>query len=327
MQAILVKQAGGPEQLYLGQAPIPDLGPEDLLVEVVSTALNRADLLQRAGLYPPPAGESNILGLEIAGIVVDKGIKVQRWKKGDRICGLVGGGAYAQYAKIHQDLALPIPDGLTFQEAAAIPEVFLTAYQALHWLAKLKPQERILIHAGASGVGTAAIQLAARMDAEIFVTASDPKHDLCRDLGAHYCIDYKTDSFLEFILEMTDGQGVQVVLDFVAVSYFKDNLKVLASGGRMVMLALLGGHRLDQLSLAPILMKHLTIMGSTLRSRNLTYKIALSQDLQKHCWSDFETGTLKPVIDSIFPLSEAKLAHERMEANQNQGKIILTVKE
>ncbi|GAB5551490.1 MAG: NAD(P)H-quinone oxidoreductase [Saprospiraceae bacterium] len=326
MQAILVKQAGGPDQLGLGQAPIPILGPEELLVEVAATALNRADLLQRAGHYPPPKGESPILGLELAGTVVEKGINVHRWKKGDRVCGLVGGGAYAQYAKIHQDMALSIPDGLNFQEAAAIPEVFLTAYQAIHWLSKLEEQERILIHAGASGVGTAAIQLAARLDAEIFVTASSHKHHLCRDLGAHYCIDYKEDSFSDFILDLTEGQGVQVVIDFIAADYFKDNLKVLSRNGRMVMLALLGGHRVEAPSLMPILMKHLTIMGSTLRSRSLEYKIALSKDLQKHCWTGFETGALKPVIDSIFPLAEVRQAHERMEANKNQGKIILTVK-
>lgn len=327
MQAILVKQAGGPEQLHLGQAATPALGPEDLLIEVVATALNRADLLQRAGHYPPPAGESAILGLELAGKIVDKGIKVHRWKIGDSICGLVGGGAYAQYARIHQDMALPIPDGLNFQEATAIPEVFLTAYQAIHWLSKLEEQERILIHAGASGVGTAAIQLAARLGAEVFVTASSNKHDLCRDLGAHYCIDYREDSFKDFILDLTEGQGVQVVIDFIAAPYFKDNLSVLGQNGRMVMLALLGGHRVEPTSLAPILMKHLKIMGSTLRSRSLEYKIALNQDLYKHCWPAFGSGDLKPVIDSIFPLTEVKQAHERMEANKNQGKIILTVKE
>lgn len=327
MQAILVNQAGGPDQLQLGQAPIPKLGPDDLLIEVAATALNRADLLQRAGYYPPPPGESTILGLELAGIVVEKGIHVHRWQKGDRVCGLVDGGAYAQYAKIHQDMALPIPAGLNFQEATAIPEVFLTAYQAIHWLSKLEEQERILIHAGASGVGTAAIQLAARLGVEIFVTASSHKHALCRDLGAHYCIDYREDSFSEFTLDQTDGHGVQVVLDFIAATYFKDNLKVLSQNGRMVMLALLGGHRVESASLAPILMKHLTIMGSTLRSRSLEYKIALTQDLYKHCWPAFGSGDLKPVIDSIFPLTEVRQAHERMEANKNQGKIILTVKE
>ena len=325
MQAILVKQAGGPEQLYVGRAPIPQLGPEDLLIEVAATALNRADLLQRAGKYPPPPGESTILGLEVAGTIVEKGINVHRWKIGDAVCGLVGGGAYAQYATLHQHLALPLPKSLSFQEAAAIPEVFLTAYQALNWLAKLEDQERILIHAGASGVGTAAIQLASRMDAEIFVTASGYKHDLCRDLGANHCIDYREESFADFILDITEEQGVDVVIDFIAANYFQDNLKVLARGGRLIMLALLGGHHLESASLAPILMKHLQIMGSTLRSRSLDYKIDLTQDFYSHHWSDFATGGLKPVIDSIFPFSEVKQAHERMEQNKNQGKIILTV--
>jgi putative PIG3 family NAD(P)H quinone oxidoreductase len=327
MKAILIDQAGGPEQLRLGNAPLPVLGPNDLLIEVASTALNRADTLQRAGKYPAPAGESPILGLELSGTVVEKGIRVHRWNKGDRICGLVGGGAYAQYAKIHQDMALPIPDGLSMQEAAALPEVFLTAYQALHWLAHLEENEKILIHAGASGVGTAAIQLAARQGAEIFVTASGHKHDLCRDLGAHHCIDYHEEPFADFVMELTDGSGVQVVIDFIGANYFMDNLKVLALDGRMVLLAFLGGHQINHASLAPLLQKRLQIMGSTLRSRSLEYKIALSQDLYKHTWSAFASGELKPVIDSIFPLAEAKQAHERMEANKNQGKIILSVNE
>jgi putative PIG3 family NAD(P)H quinone oxidoreductase len=326
MKAIIVKEYGGPEQLKVGELSIPTIGPDDLLVKIEASAVNRADLLQRAGKYPPPPGESNILGLEMAGRIVDKGMKVKDWKIGDAVCGLLGGGGYAEYCIIHQDMALPIPGGLSFQEAAAIPEVFLTAYQALHWLAKINYEERILIHAGASGVGSAAIQLALLKKAEIIVTASANKHPLCKEMGAHFCIDYKEDDFAEMVNEYTEGKGVDVIIDFIGAPYYERNIKCLALDGRMVILGLLGGLKMQEpTNLAPLLFKRLQIMGSTLRSRDLNYKISLSQELKERTWPHFETGALRPVIDSVFPISEVGSAHRRMAANQNQGKIILRI--
>lgn len=326
MKAIIQKSFGGPELLELGEAPKPLPGPEEILVKVVATAVNRADLLQREGQYPAPKGASEILGLEIAGRVVDKGARVGDWKIGDQVCGLVSGGAYAEYCTLHHKIALPIPSGLDFQEAAALPEVFMTAFQTLHWLAKLDYGEKVLIHAGASGVGTAAIQLAKLKKADILVTASDHKHPLCKELGADYCIDYKAEDFAEMVAEYTEGQGVDIILDFVGAPYFPANLQSLATDGRLIMIGLLGGMKLrEPLKLLPILYKRLSIKGTTLRSRNQAYKSRLALDLKERCWNHFESGTLRPVIDSVFPLSEVASAHRRMAANLNQGKIILRI--
>lgn len=326
MKTIIIKEFGGPEQLIVGETTRPTIGPDDLLVKIEASAVNRADLLQREGNYPPPPGESEILGLEMAGRIVDKGPKVRDWKVGDAVCGLLGGGGYAEYCTIHQHMALPIPGGLSFQEAAAVPEVFLTAYQALHWLAHLDYGERVLIHAGASGVGSAAIQLAVLKKAEIIVTASSNKHPLCKELGANFCIDYKEDDFEDMVKEYTEGEGVDVIIDFIGGPYFDRNIKCLAPDGRMVILGLLGGLKVkDYINLGPILFKRLQIMGSTLRSRDLDYKTKLSQELKERTWPHFETGALRPIIDSVFPISEVASAHRRMADNQNQGKIILRI--
>jgi len=326
MKAILVDNFGGPEQLKMGEAPKPLAGPDELLVKVAATAVNRADLLQREGKYPPPKGASDILGLEIAGQVVDKGARVGDWKIGDQVCGLLPGGGYAEYCTIHQKLALPVPAGLDLQEAAALPEVFMTAFQALHWLAKLDYGEKVLIHAGASGVGTAAIQLAKLKKADILITASAHKHPLCKELGADYCIDYKADDFAEMVAEYTEEGGVDVILDFVGAPYFEANLQSLASDGRLIMLGFLGGMKIKgPLNLGPILFKRLKVEGTTLRARDLDYKIRLAQDLKERSWSHFETAALRPVIDSVFPISEVASAHRRMADNLNQGKIILRI--
>lgn len=326
MKAIIVETFGGPEQLQTGEAPKPIPGPDELLVRVAATAVNRADLLQREGKYPPPPGTSDILGLEMAGQVVDKGARVGDWKIGDAVCGLLSGGGYAEYCTIHQKMALPIPAGLDLQEAAALPEVFMTAFQALHWLAKLDYGEKILIHAGASGVGTAAIQLAKLKKADIIITASAHKHPLCKELGADYCIDYKEDDFAEMVAEYTEGKGVDIVLDFIGAPYFEANLRSLAPDGRLIMLGLLGGPKTQEpLNLLPVLARRLRIEGSTLRARDQDYKIRLAQDLKERSWSHFETATLRPVIDSVFPISEVASAHRRMAGNLNQGKIILRI--
>lgn len=326
MKAVLLRAYGSPSNLYIGAAPTPPIGEHEILVKVKATALNRADTMQRQGKYPPPKGASPILGLEMAGEVVQIGANVSHWKVGDKVCGLLSGGGYAEYAAIHKDLALPIPKGFSMEQAAAIPEVFLTAFQAIRWLGDFKKGEDILIHAGASGVGTAAIQLAKKIEAtNIYVTASAPKHDICLELGANQAIDYKTQNFQEVIHEWTEGRGVDVIIDFLAASYFQKNINSLAMDGRMVMLSLMGGIKVTDFNLVNILRRRLHIKGSTLRARSLDYKIRLTKDLKDFAWSAFENGELKPVIDSVWAWEEVAQAHQYMEENRNSGKIILRV--
>ncbi len=325
MNAVLIKKFGDVDNLYIGAYPPPSLGDQEILVKVHATALNRADLLQRAGKYPPPPGESEILGLEMAGEVVEVGTAVRKWQVGDRVCGLLGGGGYAELAVIHEEMVLPIPDFMNFEAAAAIPEVFLTAFQALHWLAKLQAQESVLIHAGASGVGTAAIQIAKQSNAIIFVTASASKHDFCKTLGANEVIDYQKDNFETLVLEKTNGKGVHIVIDFIGASYFQQNLNVLQMDGRLVLLALMGGTKVNELQIGNILRKRLQILGSTLRNRSLDYKIALTRDFRLFAWELFEKGILQPVVDKVFDWKEVAEAHRYMESNQNKGKIVMKI--
>lgn len=328
MRAVVFNNFGGPEELRLGEWEKPKPGENEILVKISATALNRADTLQRRGAYPPPPGASPILGLEMAGHIEELGPNCSsRWKKGDAVCALLAGGGYAEYAIIHEDMGIPVPLNLSIQEAAGIPEVFLTAFQALVWLAKLKSDETVLIHAGASGVGTAAIQIARELKTKaIYVTASKAKHQACLDLGASAAINYKAQNFEEEIATLTDGKGVNVVLDFLAAPYFQKNLNSLASDGRMVMLALMGGVKVESLNLANILRKRLHIMGSTLRARSLAYKIQLTQDLIAFAMPLFEAGKLKPVIDSVVDWKDVAEAHAYMEANKNTGKIIMEIK-
>lgn len=328
MKAILIKSPGTADQLYLGEYEIPKPASDEVLVKVHATALNRADILQREGKYPPPDGASPILGLEMSGEIVEVGEEVKKWKIGDKVFGLLPGGGYAEYAVIHQDMAMAIPENLSFEEATAIPEVFMTAFQAVHWLGKLQPNERILIHAGASGVGTAAIQLAKEMQAEdIIVTASQAKHATCRELGAHYKIDYKSQDFRDEIKKITDGEGVDVIVDFIAAPYFERNISVLRTDGRLIMLALLGGTHLEQFNLGNLLRKRIQIMASTLRSRSREYQIRLTEAFAEFAISRFETEKLRPVIDQVIDWQEVKAAHQRMESNQNIGKIVLKISE
>jgi putative PIG3 family NAD(P)H quinone oxidoreductase len=327
MKVIQFDQPGEPEELYLGEQPDPQPGPGELLVRVAATALNRADLLQRRGRYPVPPGASEILGLEMAGTVMDTGAGVSDFSIGDNVCALLDGGGYAQYVTIPAPMALRLPDNLSFTKAAAIPEVFLTAFQALHWLADLQPGETVLLHAGASGVGTAAIQLAKLIGARVFVTASGPKHETCTQLGADRAFDYRSPGWAEQIRQATDGEGVAVIVDFVGAPYWATNIDLLARDGRLVLLGFLGGTQVEQFDLAPLLMKRLRITGSTLRSRSREYKIRLTQDFHDRYWTAFAEGRLYPVVDSIYDWEEVAAAHRYMEANANQGKIVLTIGE
>lgn len=325
MQAVLFDKAGEAGQLYLAEVPEPLPGPREILVRVAYTALNRADILQRLGQYPVPPGDSPIMGLEMSGEVVGTGSEVKKWMPGDQVFGLLNGGGYAAYAVIHEDMAMPLPEGMSLQEAAGIPEVFLTAFQALHWIGKIQEGETVLIHAGASGVGTAALQLVQLAGATSLVTASAGKHQICLELGASRAIDYRSEDFAEVVSEYSGGRGVDIIVDFIAADYFQQNLRALAPDGRMIMLALMGGVKPPEVNLADILRKRLQITGSTLRSRSLDYKIRLTGDFYAYTRSHFAEGRLRAVIDRIFPLQEVAAAHRYMEANLNQGKILLAV--
>ncbi|EMR02407.1 NAD(P)H-quinone oxidoreductase [Cesiribacter andamanensis] len=318
MQALLVKDG----QLHTGQWPTPRPGPGELLVAVKAAGINRADLLQRQGHYPPPEGASPLLGLEVAGLVQQLGEGVTDWKVGDRVFGLLPGGGYAHYALLHSQLAMRIPEELDFSQAAALPEVFLTAWQALVWLARLQAGEQVLIHAGASGVGTAAIQLARALGATPWVTASAGKHPLCRELGAGLCIDYKTEDFAERVAQESGGRGVDVILDFIGAGYWQQNLQSLALDGRLVLLAFLGGTRTET-NLAPLLRKRISVFGSTLRSRPLAYQAALTKDLAAFLLPRLKSGELQPVLHRVYPWQEAASAHQEMEQNATAGKLVL----
>ncbi len=326
MRAILAKEPGGADQLVMVEAPLPSPRSDELLVRVKATALNRADILQREGRYPPPKGASAILGLEMAGIVESIGAGCSGWREGDRVCALLAGGGYAEFVTIPAKLAIPIPRSLTFEQAAAVPEVFLTAYQALFWLGKLQPDHTVLVHAGASGVGTAAIQLIREAGANAIVTAGSAKKlDFCSGLGAKVAINYKAGDFAPDVLEATGDRGVDIILDFIGAAYWTQNLSCLATDGRLVILALMSGAKIDEINLLTILRKRLHIIGTTLRSRDIAYKARLTSEFVKNILPGFEEGKYEPIIDSVFSWRQVKKAHRRMEQNLNIGKIIMQV--
>ena len=326
MQAIQVINHDEQNTLEIGTVPDPELSEKEILVKTKATALNRADLLQRTGNYPPPKGASEILGLEMAGVVEEVGPEVTRWQVGDRVFGLLAGGGYAEYCTIHEDMAMEIPRNLSFQEAAAIPETFLTAFQALDWLGNLQENETVLIHAAGSGVGTSALQLAHHLyDVRIIATAGKKhKLDAAKALGASFAYNYKEQNYAEEIISDIGADSVDVIVDFIGKPYWHKNMEVLAMDGRVVYLSFLGGHKVEETSLIPILRKRLSIMGSTLRNRSEQYKINLTQDFARQALSLFKTGTLAPVIDSTFDWTDTEAAHRRMQNNKNTGKIMLT---
>lgn len=322
MKAILFDAPGAPDVLRYSDAPDPTPGPDELLVRVRATAVNRADLLQRRGAYAPPPGASPILGLELAGEVL---APAGQWRAGDRVMAVVTGGGYAELAVIPAGMAMRIPENLSFEEAAAIPEAFLTAFLNLFTMGALRAGETVLIHAGASGVGTAAIQLARVAGARVFATAgSAEKLALCRDLGADLAINYREESFAARALEATGGRGVDLILDFVGAPYWQQNTAALALDGRLQLIGFLGGSA-GQIDLGPIMAKRLRVTGTTLRRTPLPQKIALTADFVAFAHDRLERGELRPVIDTIYPLRAAAEAHRVMEANRNAGKLVLRV--
>ena len=325
MKAITFETPGAPDVLRLGELPTPVPGPDELLVRVRATALNRADTLQRRGLYPPPPGESEILGLELAGEVEAVGTSAQGFAPGDRVFGLVGGGGYAEKALIDARMAMRLPAGWDFATAAAVPEVFLTANETLFTLGGLQGGEAVLIHAGASGVGTAGIQMARHAGARVFVTAgSADKIARTVELGAEAGMNYKEEDFAARVRELTNKEGVDLVQDFVGAAYWQKNMQCLKTGGRLVLVGLMGGVKVE-VDLNLIMRKRLHVIGSVMRSQSLENKIAITQRFRERWLPLLANGTLRPIIDTTFPLAEAAAAHRYMEENRNTGKIILVV--
>lgn len=327
MRAILIEDDGG---LRWGETPDPALRNGEVLVEVHATALNRADLSQRAGRYPPPPGESEILGLELSGIVreLGPGADASPFRPGDRVCALVAGGGYAELAAVPASLLMPVPQGWSFAQAAALPEVFLTAFLNLFLEAGLRPGERVLVHGAGSGVGTAAIQLAARAGCTVHATAGrGDKLELARELGATQAIDYTKEDFAAAVrarLEADGAAGVDVVLDMVGGPYLARELPLLATGGRIVFIATLGGAAAE-LDIRALMSRRARLIGSTLRSRPTEEKARIRDAFVERFWDDLETGRIAPVIDRVLPVERAEEAHEVMRANDNLGKIVLEV--
>ncbi|XP_012727790.2 quinone oxidoreductase PIG3 isoform X1 [Fundulus heteroclitus] len=329
MQAVCVDVPGGPENLVLRSIPRPKPKDGEVLIKVHAAALNRADLLQRRGLYPPPAGESDIIGLEVAGTVDALGQRVKgNWKPDARVMALLCGGGYAEYVSVPEELLMPVPDNLTFSQAAAIPEAWLTAFQLLVFIAQVKEGEVVLVHAGASGVGTAAVQLARLFGAVPVVTAgSQEKLRLAEKLGAAAGYNYKEESFAQGVHDFTGGKGANVILDCIGGCNWEKNVSSLAVDGRWVVYGTMGGRAVEGELLGKLLSKRGHLLCSLLRSRSLQYKADLVKafaDRVLPCFSD-QAATLRPVIDSTFRLGDIAEAHRHMEANRNMGKIVITV--
>ena len=325
MKAIVVEQPGGAEQLKLAEVPDPTPGPDDLLVRVHASALNRADTNQREGNYPPQHGASQILGLELSGEVVQMGANVSGFAVGDRVYGLSGGGGYGELATLDQQLAMPIPDAWDYQFAAAIPEVFFTANTAIHTLGGLQPEQRALIHGGGSGVGIAAIQIAKLLGGEAWITAgTDEKCAKAKEVGAALAINYKTQDFVEAVKDASAGEGVHVILDVVGGPYLERNLKSLAVAGRLVEVGMMGGAK-TEINLGLLMGKRLQMFGTVMRARPLADRVAITRHYQEHLEPALVDGRVRPIIDRVFPLRDAAEAHRYMEADKNFGKIILDV--
>jgi putative PIG3 family NAD(P)H quinone oxidoreductase len=325
MSVVEIAAPGGPEQLKLVQRPVPQPGAEEVLVRVAAAGVNRPDVMQRQGRYPPPPGASDLPGLEIAGEIAALGAKVSGWSIGDKVTALLAGGGYAAYAVAAAPLCLPVPAGVSMVEAAAIPETFFTVWTNLFDRGRCQAGDTVLIHGGTSGIGTTAIQLAAAWGARVFATAgSDDKARACERLGALRGINYRTEDFVEVMRAETGGKGVDVTLDMVAGSYVARNLEIAALEGRIVVISLLGGSRAE-INMGLILTKRLTLTGSTLRSRTVAQKAAVADAVRKNVWPLLAAGRVRPVIHATFPLAEAAEAHRLMETSNHIGKIVLTV--
>ncbi|MEX2129561.1 MAG: NAD(P)H-quinone oxidoreductase [Xanthobacteraceae bacterium] len=325
MTAIAIKSPGGPEVLVPEERPVPIPGPGEILVRVRAAGVNRPDVMQRKGQYPPPPGAPDIPGLEIAGEVAAAGDKVQRWKIGDKVCALVSGGGYAEYCVTDESTALPVPKGFSFVEAAALPETFMTVWHNVFERGALKAGETLLVHGGSSGIGTTAIMLAKQFGAKIIATAGSPeKCEACKKLGADVAIDYNKEDFVAATKQATGNKGADLILDMVGGDYIDRNFEAAAVEGRVVQIATQKGTKVN-VDLRRLMLKRLTHTGSTLRARPVTDKAAIARALEAKVWPLLESGKVRPVIDSTFPLTRAADGHARMETSAHIGKIILEV--
>jgi NADPH2:quinone reductase len=325
MTAIGFEAPGGPDVLKPQQRPVPQPGPGQLLVHVAVAGVNRPDVLQRMGGYAPPPGASDIPGLEFAGRIVALGEGVSRYEVGDQVCALVAGGGYAEYAVVHEDNALPIPAGLSLEQAGAIPETFFTVWTNVFQRGGLKKGESFLVHGGTSGIGTTAIQLAKAFGATVLATAgSDEKCAACRDLGADHAINYRTEDFVAATKAATGGRGVDLILDMVGGDYINRNYDAAAESGRIAQIAFLNGPKAE-VNFSRLMLKRLTHTGSTLRPRTIPEKAAIARELEEKVWPLLTEGRCKPVIHARFPLAQAAQAHALMESNAHIGKIVLTI--
>lgn len=322
MKAVITTEAGGPEVLQMQDRDAPKPEMDEVLIRVKAAAVNRTDILNREG----KAGyiENPVLGIEVAGVVEEAGTE-NPFSPGDRVMGLVNGGGYAEYAVMRADRVMRIPETFTYAEAAAVPEVFLTAYQTLYWIGHLNQHESVLVHAGGSGVGTAAIQLASQLSsARVLTTAgSAEKLEFTQKLGADVCINYKEQNFEEEVLAATDDKGVNVILDFVGASYWEQNLKSIQTDGRWVLIGVLGGANVPNVNLMKLLMKRVQLTGTLLTPRSDEYKAELSRDFVKHAMPHLEDGSIRPIVDTVFPFEQIADAHRHMQDNKNIGKIVL----
>ncbi len=324
MTAIAITEPGGPDVLVATDLAVPTPGEREILVHVEAAGINRPDVLQRKGGYPPPPGAPATPGLEIAGWVAQVGPGVRRYHPGDWVCALVAGGGYAEYCVVHEDNALPVPQGLSAVEAAGIPETFFTVWTNVFERGRLKAGEIFLCHGGSSGIGTTAIQMARAKGARVFATAgSAEKCRACEALGAERAINYREEDFVEIVKQATNGKGADVILDMVGGGYIQRNIAVAARDGRIVNIAFLEGSKME-IDLLPMMMKRLTLTGSTLRIRSVAEKAEIARALEERVWPLIESGTIKPEIYRTFPMREAAAAHALMESNAHIGKIVLT---
>ncbi len=325
MNAISITEPGGPQVLKSISTAVPQAKPNELLIKVIAAGVNRPDVLQRMGAYPPPKDASPLPGLEVSGEVAASGEDCKRFNVGDRVCALVAGGGYAQYCTVDESNVMPVPKSLTMTEAAAIPETFFTVWHNVFERGGLKSGETLLVHGGTSGIGTTAIQLAAKFGAYVIVTAgSDEKCEACLKIGADRAINYKKEDFVAAVREATDGKGADLILDMVGGDYIAKNYDCAAMDGRIVQIAFLNGAR-SEVDFSKLMMKRLTHTGSTLRARTIEFKAHLARELERRVWPLLEDRAVVPVMDRIFPLKEAWRAHERMEEGSHIGKIVLDV--
>lgn len=326
MRAVLLDGAGGPEVMRVGEAPAPAPGPGQVRVDVRASSVNRPDIMQREGRYPPPPGESSVPGLEIAGTIESLGPGVAGWRPGQRVAALVGGGGYAEQALAYADHLLEIPERLSFEEAACICETYITAYLNLFLLARLADGEHVLLHGGGGGVNTAALQLVKALTpaCRVAVTASPGKLQRVRELGADLVVDYRSEDFAAKVREFTDGHGADVILDHIGASYLERNLKALAVGGRLVVIAVMEG-RAAEIDLARFMVKRQTLIGSVLRPRPVEEKARIIVRFRETVMPLFASGRIAPLVDSVYPLAEIAEAHRRMEASAHFGKIVVSM--